>query len=64
MNYYRVTVQIGQQNGENVKYEIERNFKTDKDIYIFAKGFAHGCAIAINGTILEQQIEELNDDRT
>ena len=44
--------------------QTERNFSADKDVFIFASGFADGFAMAFNGAVLEKQIEKLGDDRT
>ena len=64
MNYYKVTGQINDSTGLKRKFETEHNFESDKDAYIYASGFARGYAVAHGGTVLDKQIEKLNDDRT
>jgi len=61
MNYYKIKVQIESQTGEMLELETHRNFIVNKDVFIFASGFADGFAMAHNGSILEKQIEKLND---
>ena len=64
MNYYKVKVQIESTSGEKLELETHRNFVDNKDIFIFASGFADGFAMAHGGAIIEKQIEKLNDDRS
>jgi len=64
MNYYRVKVHIESNGGEHLVLETERNFTADKDVFIFASGFADGFAMAHQGAVVEKQIEKLNDDRS
>lgn len=64
MNYYRVKVQIESNGGEHLVLETERNFTADKDVFIFASGFADGFAMAYQGAVIEKQIERLDDDRS
>lgn len=64
MNYYRVKVQIESNDGEQLMLQTERNFSAEKDVFIFASGFADGFAMAFKGAVLEKQIEKLDDDRT
>lgn len=64
MNYYKVKVQIESEQGEHLVMETQRNFVTDKDVFIFASGFADGFAMAHQGAVVEKQIEKLNDDRS
>ena len=51
-------------NGANLEFETQHNFVSDKDAYIYASGFAKGCATVTEGIVLSKQIEKQNDDRT
>jgi len=64
MNYYKVKVQIESNQGEHLVMETHRNFVADQDVFLFASGFADGFAMAHEGSVLEKQIEKLNDDRS
>ena len=63
MDYYKVKVQIESKTGEKLELETHRNFAVNKDVFIFASGFADGFAMAHQGAVIEKQIEKLNDDR-
>lgn len=64
MNYYKIKVQISCSNDQTQEFETQHNFVSDKDAYIYASGFAKGCAVAYGGAVLDKEIEKLNDDRT
>lgn len=64
MNYYKLTVRVETAKGEQVSLETYRNFYEEKEIFIFASGFADGLAMAHDGAVLEKQIEKLNDNRS
>jgi hypothetical protein len=62
MNYYKLTVRVETAEGEQVSLETYRNFYEEKEILIFASGFADGLAMAHHGAVLEKQIEKLNNN--
>jgi hypothetical protein len=70
MNYYKVCVQIQSKNGQRLFSETYRNYKNDKDIFIFAKGYAQGLAHAHEGYVMEiettklKTVEELMAEQT
>lgn len=64
MNFYKITVHVTDEHGIKLKFETQHNFVCDKDAYIYASGFAKGCATASGGSVLDKQIEKQDDDRT
>jgi hypothetical protein len=48
MNYYTVKVTVRDSDGKDLKFETDRNFKSDKEAFIFASGFEAGLAQACN----------------
>jgi hypothetical protein len=64
MNFYKVVVHVTDKSGTNLEFETQRNFVSDKDAYIYASGFAMGCASVSGGVVLDKQIEKQDDDRT
>ncbi len=59
MNYYKVCVQVQANDGKRVYSETYRNYKEDKDIFIFAKGYAQGLAHAHDGYVIEIETTKL-----
>jgi len=64
VNFYKVIVHVTDINGASLEFETQHNFVSDKDAYIYASGFAKGCAIVNGGVVLDKQIEKQIDDRT
>ncbi len=48
MNDYTVKVTVRDSDGRDLKFETDRNFKSDKEAFIFASGFEAGLAQVCN----------------